>query len=37
MVELFAMRRALINTTNNVNQLARAANIDGRLPYAPVR
>jgi len=30
--ELFAIRRHLAGVTTNVNQLARAANIDGRLP-----
>lgn len=33
MVELFAIRRALVNTANNVNQLARAANSDERAPF----
>ena len=33
--DLFALRRVLTNTANNVNQLARAANLDGRLPFAP--
>lgn len=33
MAELFAIRRALANTANNVNQLARAANSDERAPF----
>jgi len=32
MTELFAIRRHLAGLTNNVNQLARLANTDGRLP-----
>jgi hypothetical protein len=34
MVELFAIRRLLANVANNVNQLARAANITGEQPGA---
>lgn len=30
--ELFALRRSLAGMANNVNQLARAANTDGRAP-----
>ncbi len=33
MVELFAIRRALAGTANNVNQLARAANTGERAPF----
>ena len=32
MTELFAIRRQLAGLTNNVNQLARLGNTDGRLP-----
>jgi len=32
MSELFAIRRQLAGLTNNVNQLARIANTDGRVP-----
>jgi len=32
MVELFAIRRLLANVANNVNQLARAANVTGDAP-----
>ena len=32
MTELFAIRRELAGLTNNVNQLARLGNTDGRLP-----
>lgn len=32
MVELFAIRRQLATVANNVNQLARTANISGELP-----
>jgi len=32
MVELFAIRRLLANVANNVNQLARAANVTGDTP-----
>ena len=35
MTELFAVRRALANTANNVNQMAYAANTTGELPFAP--
>jgi len=33
MAELFAIRRALAGTANNVNQLARAANSEERAPF----
>lgn len=33
MAELFAIRRALAGTANNVNQIARAANSDDRAPF----
>lgn len=32
MVELFAIRRLLASVANNVNQLARTANISGEVP-----
>lgn len=32
LVELFAIRRLLANVANNVNQLARAANVTGDTP-----
>ncbi len=32
MVELFAIRRLLASVANNVNQLAKAANISGEVP-----